>query len=591
MDFDSDDDSILNETNLRPKRATGKEKAALRKKEQQKSLLDSALKSADHSVGQSQRLSRMESENYDKINDDDLKKRIEEAADSVRKKPKLSANEITHGMADHVDDGVYDITTKKRLAEAIDTEGSILYGLRRTIVFNPKRNDTIQFFTDRKNAIDEFRTILGESSNEKYAKLSTKLSTAPDPEELLMHLLSQGRISKLLVDDGTETSNLLAKWLFKMACSASSGNNLSHESTKVLRELIEQGQLSDEVRSTFLQMGRLLTWCDTKHWPPENLPEISKGESRTDLNIGGMVNLMSIWQSTLQLPSNKIAGDDARKTINALFFIAIDPFVVSQTFSVGLQAAIRNLIRLMVGSLQQTLESGVSKQEYAQALCKEILGPLSEEVEKLRKTDDHGKSKAYLSFPALIRAGSLQSQNASHPELLSLLLCEMASHSLETIALSEKIDIESIDKCLPYSTRKAFASALAAIGVMIGWGQDIIQHAPQAMAVTDCVTQAIRLGLSLLEFPYTDYQKEAITSVLDQMDEQVLKLTRRFRAIGHNDFMRHIDAHWAIHRQYVQDVYGRITNRTSAGLKTPVQKTLKSFMRLQDSPDSVPGDP
>ena len=136
MDSDSDDDSILGEAvfRRRPKRATGKEKAAERAKAHKNSLLDSALQSADRSAEQRHRLSQMQSESSESmIQDEELKRRVAEATESARKKPKFSVAQIANGLGDHIDDGAHDKTVKKRIVEAIDTKGTVNHGLRPTI--------------------------------------------------------------------------------------------------------------------------------------------------------------------------------------------------------------------------------------------------------------------------------------------------------------------------------------------------------------------------------------------------------------------------------------------------------------------------
>lgn len=595
MDFgsdDDDDDDILAETTAllrRPKRATGKEKAEQRKKAKQMSLLDSALESADRSAMQSHRLSRMQSENSEgggnMIRDDELQRRIEQAAESARSKPEFSVQQIANGLGDHMDDGAHDKVTKTRIAEAIDTQGTVYYGLRPTINFEPKRDETLRFFQDKAHTIKEIQFIL--SKNQSFGgTISNMLSNSANPQELLANFLKDGGISKFFQKDSGELSVELAGWLFCMACSTRAHDRLSTTATEVLVELIQQNRLSDQAMSTFDEAGRLVAWCDLRHWPLENTEGRDDALNRqTDRNLGGLANCVALWTASLTASlQEKIAMDDASMALKVLFFVGIDPAVVSPTYSIGLQAATRQLIHMIVHKMEQSLDSGALKDECGRCLAKDILGPLVDEVKEILKSEKHGKSQSFLTFPAMIRAASVRNQKGPNPLLLSVLLCEMACQSLSAMALSDPVAIESIDACLPELTRKAFAYAKASVDVMCEWGSELVLHAPQALAMTECATHAIRSGLSMMSFPYNNDEKIAVASFLDDMDEHVSTFTGRLRAIGQNDFLRQLDFHWTGYRQYGQEIYGRITKASSpSGLSTPKQKTLKSFFRVEDS--------
>eukprot|EP00977_Amphora_coffeiformis_P004342 scaffold922_cov156-Amphora_coffeaeformis.AAC.8 len=615
IDSDSDD-SLLNQAGFglrRPKRATKKEKEQERKKAKQNSLLDSAFESAEREHHASIALMRMQSQNFETMHDDELEKRCKEAAESARKRAPFSVDDITNGMQDHLDDGAHDTITKNRLAQALDTEGSVNYGLRPTIRFDPKRHDDIlQFFVDEKQAMEEFKSILkgSEVSKTKCGALLKKLNQVSDPQGCLVNLLALGApISRLIMaEDNGKLSYSLAKWLFRMACSADVSDYLSQSATALLSHLLEKRKLSDDTVGSFDEVGHLLAWCDTDNWTLRSTlddeEESRKGEESKHVvrNLGGLINLITLWTVSLEASSvqEKIAADDASLALKALFFIGIDPKVVSSKFSINLQSTIRKLMRAVVGKLEQSLEPGASHFECARCLSMEILGHLSNEVKTLRKAEKFGGSTALLTFPALIRAAPIANQEIPTPMLLSATLCEMTAHALSTMGLDEPLDSKSISSCVPASSaesfsslpepsRKAFATAIASVDEMLEWGADVVSNAPQALAMTECATQAVRSGLTLLQFPYSDDQKEAIASVLDRMDEQVSKFTRRMRAVGHNDFLRHLDNIWGTHRQYVQDLYNRMTKKscTDMASSTPKQKTLKSFLAASDTPNSV----
>jgi hypothetical protein len=586
---DSDDDSLLNGANLRPRRTTKAERDAQKKKDRLKSLLDTAVEGADSSAGQRHRLHRLESQQSESVDDEELKRRVEEVAESARK-PQFSVSEIASGMQDHEEDGVHDAATKRRLNEALETERIVNYGLRRTINFDSTRDASLLFFSDEDQAIAELLSILKEheSFSSSCAAVIQKLSTSFDKAELLNNLLWTGRFSQLLMPSSTEQHSVdVTKWLFCMACSSRADSNLVHATADVLSDLIKNQKIPSESLSAFDAPGYLTAWCDTTYWPSDVCFGNNEYDSHSDHNLAGLLNLVTLWKQMLEMNENeKIASDDASLTLRALFFIGIDPMIVSPSFSIHLRSAIRALLRLVADKLENSLDPEASLQECAHCLSMDILGPLTDEIKSLRNDSDHGKSTAYLTFPAIIRVAQFQTKQSANGNLLNILLCEMVSQALSTIAKIHPIDVSLVDEALPDPVRKAFSAVIASIDVMISWGADIADEAALALAITDCSTQAVMLGLSFMELPYSVEQKKAIAASLHRIDEQVVKLTRRLNAVGHNDFLRHLDGRWLVFNQFIAQQYTQVTkgSRLSDGTRTPVQRTLKSFLKTDDSP-------
>ena len=581
--MDDSDDDLLMETMLRPTRRA-KSGPAQKYKEKLKANLDEALQNADNSV----RLLRMESQRSDNVKDEELDRRIEEAAESARKKPQLSIAEIANGMEDHLDDGVHDLKTKKRLNEALDTETCVNYGLRRVIQFDPTRETSIRFFQDENEAVEEILVILesdGSLPSASSAKLAQKLAQAMDKSDLLSNLLWTGRFAQLFFP-AKNSSMSLANWLFRMACSSNVKSNMVHAAADALTDLIENGKLPLESFGSFDEPGYLTAWCDTNNWPTSVFSGRNVLKCKDKHNLVGLLNLVNLWKATLVAnKEEKIASDDASMAVKALFFIGIDPMVVSPNFSINLRPQIRFLIRLVVERLEYSLEPEASTQECARCLSMEILGPLTDEIRKLQEKEDRGNSTSYLTFPAIVRAAEIHHHNAPKPKLLSFLLCEMVSLSLEAIALSKRTHTETMDENLPEPVQRVFSAAITSVAVLINWGADIADRAAQALAITECCIQAVRVGLIFMETPYSEKEKEGIVSALNKMDGQVLKLTQRLNAVGHNDFIRHLDGLWMVHRQFAANLCTRISKRRPSSLsKTPVQSTLKSFLKSQDSP-------
>eukprot|EP00522_Entomoneis_paludosa_P008292 CAMPEP_0172459234 /NCGR_PEP_ID=MMETSP1065-20121228/31653_1 /TAXON_ID=265537 /ORGANISM="Amphiprora paludosa, Strain CCMP125" /LENGTH=162 /DNA_ID=CAMNT_0013213845 /DNA_START=1 /DNA_END=486 /DNA_ORIENTATION=+ len=131
----------------------------------------------------------------------------------------------------------------------------------------------------------------------------------------------------------------------------------------------------------------------------------------------------------------------------------------------------------------------------------------------------------------------------------------------------------------------AFNSAVAGLMFLNSLSADIIDCAPVAPAILECATAAYQSGSMLLKIEhdlkreFDKNQAKCVADVLNQLDDQSFRLTKRTKGMSTNPHIRRAEYHVNVLSQYYRVLRGKAKRIAGEGERVEHQADVRGFFK------------